>query len=111
VIDAVVYFSLAAAAAVLLLGVTDLIISWRVALAAKNTLAVTAARLGPERTKDDSQNSILGPADLKGALDALAAFANALKDLDRSARLLLLSLAFVTIAAASAGVGAIADAV
>ncbi len=43
--------------------------------------------------------------------EALAALATALKDLDRTSRLFVLSLAFFAVAAAAAGVGEIANAV
>lgn len=49
--------------------------------------------------------------DFKGQWEALAALATALKDLDRSTRLLLLSLAFMAVGAATTGLTDLASAV
>lgn len=49
--------------------------------------------------------------DFTGAWNALAALAAALKDLDRSSRLFLMSLAFLAVAAVGAGFDSVAEAI
>lgn len=69
--------------------------------------AVTPPELG-------NKNEVAGPVtnqSISTAVDSLAKLAGALKDLDRIAQMFTLALGFLSIAAVSAGVDAIAGAV
>lgn len=108
--DAVTWFSLFAAAILFILGAADLMTSWKTTKAAKD--AVTKAAAVAESANENATTlQEQSAVDFKGAWEALAALATAMKDLDRSARLLVLSLAFLAVAAVAAGAGEIAAAV
>src|SRR4051794_38708624 len=108
--DVVVWFALSAAAILLLLGLVDLAVTWPATRATKDAVAKAAMVAESSNNNADTlkQQSAI---DFKGAWDALASLTTALKDIDRSSRLIVLSLAFFAVAAVASGVGEIADAV
>jgi hypothetical protein len=108
--DTVTWFSLAAAIVLFLLAAIDVGLSWATTKAAQDAVAKAAAvaQQANENSETLQQQSAV---DFKGAWEALAALAAALKDLDRSSRLFVLSLAFLAVAAVGAGMGEIADAI
>lgn len=108
--DVVTWVSVLGAAVLFVLGVVDLALSWRTVQTAKGAVAKAAA-IAESSNADAATLEAQSAVDFKGAWEALAALAAALKDLDRSSRLFVLSLAFLAVAAAASGVGAIAGAV
>ena len=110
-IGIVVFFSLAAAGILLMLGLADLAISWRASDAAMKAVVTEVATLTRQSRDDTGTLDTQAAIDVKGAWEALASLAAALKNLDRSSRLVVLSLAFIAVAAFAAGVGDIAEAI
>lgn len=108
--NVIAWVSVVAGVILFLAGIGELIVSWRtntnVRAAANN-----AAKVGEDVNKTPGSLEEHAGIDFKGQWEALAALATALKDLDRSTRLLLLSLAFLAVAAASSGVAEVASAV
>jgi hypothetical protein len=92
------------------LGAIDLALSWPTTKAAQGAVA-KAASIAEHTNENAATLQEQSAVDFKGAWEALASLATALKDLDRSSRLFVLSLAFLAVAAAAAGIGEIADAV
>ncbi|MFG3602509.1 hypothetical protein [Micromonospora chersina] len=108
--DMVTWVSLVAAAILFILGAVDLVMSWGTTKATKDAVAKAAA-VAESTNENATTLQEQSAVDFKGAWEALAALATAIKDLDRSARLLVLSLAFLAVAAVAAGAGEIAAAV
>jgi hypothetical protein len=106
----VTWFALSAASVLLILGLVDLAITWNTTNAAKDAVGKAAAIATVSNENADTLQA-QSAVDFKGAWEALASLAAALKDLDRSSRLFMMSLAFFAVAAAAAGLGEIADAV
>jgi hypothetical protein len=110
VTDAVTWVSLIASATLFTLGVVDLCLSWKAVKLVKS--AVAKAALVAEGTNENEERLKQQAAiDFKSAWEPLAALALAIKDLDRSSRLLVLSLAFLAVAALTSSTGVIAAAV
>src|ERR1700742_324078 len=102
--------SIVASAILFAAGMYELVTSWRTnaqVRAAADKAATVSERVNENTATLAEQAGI----DFKGQWEALAALATALKDLDRSARLLLLSLAFLAIGAASIGLTDLASAI
>ncbi|MCA2211377.1 hypothetical protein [Jidongwangia harbinensis] len=108
--DHVAWVSLVAAALLFLLGMADTALSWHTTQTAKKAVA-NAAAIAKENNKSSTTLEQQSAIDYKGSWEALASLATALKDLDRSSRLFVLSLAFLAVAAVAAGTGDIATAV
>jgi Flp pilus assembly protein TadG len=108
--DVVAWLSLSAAGILFILGLVDLTLSWRAASTARDAVA-NAATLAQDSTASTATLEQQSAIDFKGAWEALASLATAMKDLDRSSRLFVLSLAFLAVAATAAGLGEIAGAV
>lgn len=88
----------------------DLIQSWTTASSTKAALknaAEIAKRTNPNSDELEKQSAV----DFKGSWEALAKLAAGLKDLDRSSRLFVISLAFLAVAAVAAGTGEFSSAV
>ncbi|GGQ83247.1 hypothetical protein [Couchioplanes azureus] len=106
----VTWASLLGAAILFLVGAVDLAISWRTTKTAKDAVAKAAA-IAESTNENVATLREQSAVDVKGSWEALAALATAIKDLDRSSRLFVLSLAFLAVAAAAAGIGEVAEAV
>src|SRR5207245_468193 len=91
-------------------GMYELVTSWKTngQVRAAADKAATVSQTVNEDTATLEEHAGI---DFKGQWEALAALATALKDLDRSTRLLLLSLAFLAIGAAGIGLADLASAV
>ncbi|MGJ4844691.1 hypothetical protein [Leifsonia sp. Le1] len=107
--NVIAWFSMIAASIVFLAAVIDLVTTWSGRQKATNAVAA-----GSEKVKDiaeatpgsDKAKEYAG-IDFKGSWEALGSLATALKDLDRSSRLFMLSLAFLAVAGATVGLQAI----
>lgn len=88
----------------------ELVISWRANSRVRDATDQAAAMSEKASESKQTLEEHAG-IDFKGQWEALAALASALKDLDRTTRLLLLSLAFMAIGAASLGLTDLAAAV
>lgn len=88
----------------------DLITSWG---AVSNTKSAATKAATNAKNSDGTQEGLQEQAgtNFKEAWEALASLASALKDLDRSSRLFVLSLAFFAVAAASVGLSDVAEAI
>lgn len=119
-VQIVAWVGIVGAAILFIVGLVDLITSWAETTAAKTVLkeAATQAKEASEKaaeitdsTKTDEEKKALkeyAGLDLSGNWEALAKLATALKDLDRSTRLFVLSLAFLAVSGATVGLDAIA---
>jgi disulfide bond formation protein DsbB len=103
----VVVLSLVLGAIAFLAGGYMLIIEWRVQQQL-NKAAKNASRDIMTPPADVSDSPIKAQGGIDSAVNAIANLAKAIKDLDRSGRLLIISLAFLAIAAAAAIGGAAA---
>ena len=108
--ELVVGSSIAMAIVLFAAGLIDLIQAWSTRKTTKEAVEAAATLAKSANADTDSLKAQSAP-DFTGAWNALAALATALKDLDRSSRLFLLSLAFVAVAGAGAGIDGIADAI
>jgi hypothetical protein len=99
--NVVAWTSVIASGVLFLAGLFELVVSWRTNSQVR-TAADNAAKVGAFNKDPGSLEEHAG-IDFKGQWEALAALATALKDLDRSTRLLLLSLAFMAVAGATIG--------
>jgi len=106
--DLVAWASVIASIVLFLAGIYELVISWktngRVRAAADSAASVSGSVTANTETLAEHAG-----IDFKGQWEALGALATALKDLDRSTRLLLLSLAFMAVAAAIVGLESVGE--
>src|SRR4051794_14350106 len=110
---AVAALALALSLVTFIVGCVDLKQSWNSSKVAKAAIE-TAAKRSEETTSTtvpDDQLQKQSAIDFKGTWEALGKLATALKDLDRSSRLFVLSLAYLAVAAAAAGAGEISNAI
>lgn len=107
--DLIAWASVGASTVLFLAGMYEIVISWRTN--GKVRAAADKATTTSQSVADDTTLEAQSGIDFKGQWEALAALATALKDLDRSTRLLLLSLAFMAVAAATVGISDVAAAV
>lgn len=106
VTDVVVWAATAAGVVTFLMGVLE----WFESRSAKSKVKHAADSAGVVATEQNASPENLarhGSVDFKGQWEALAALAKALKDLDASTRLLVVSLAFLGVSGATAGLEAI----
>lgn len=105
-IDFLTLASVIAAIALFLLGLVEYVRTFAATKDVKDATANAAARakeVNASAAALEQQSAI----DLKGHWEALAALATALKDLDRSTRFFLLSLAFLAVGGTTLGLDAI----
>lgn len=95
---------------VFLFALMDLIHSWKPRADTKNALA-SAASKAKSSTAEGGGLQPQAASSFKDSWEALASLATALKDLDRSSRLFVVSLALLALAGAALGVDSISDAV
>lgn len=106
--EIIVWAALIAAAALVVLGIVDIILKWKSESATRDAIAKAAEQaedVASKKTKTELEE--YASVDLKGNWEALASLATAIKDLDRSSRLFVLALAFVAVAGGTAGLEAI----
>jgi hypothetical protein len=109
VTDAVSIVAIVASALLFLAGLVDIATSWTAAKA--TAVAIQRAATTAQQTNESAATlEAQSATDFKGAWEALASLASALKDLDRSTRLLVLALAFLAVAATASGLGELATA-
>lgn len=95
---------------VFLAALADLVQSWRPRADAKDALA-SAASAAKTSTRDTGGLQPHSSSNLKESWEALASLATALKDLDRSSRLFVISLALLAVAGTTLGLDSVSDAV
>lgn len=111
-VETIANVSVAGATILFIAGLVDLLMSWGDTKDVKTAVkdgakqARDVAQKAEESTSNDSLQEYAG-LDLSGNWKALAELATALKDLDRSSRLFMISLAFLAVAGATVGLDAI----
>jgi exopolyphosphatase/pppGpp-phosphohydrolase len=93
-----------------IIGCVDLYQSWNTNKITKDAIK-NAAEVSKTSTASAEELQKQSAIDFKGTWEALGKLATALKDLDRSSRLFVISLAFLAVAAAAAGAGEISNAI
>lgn len=108
-IEVFAWISSGAAAAVFALGVIDVILSWRPRRDATRALANAASEAKSISESEGGLQQHSNTQSLKSSWEALASLATALKDLDRSTRLFVISLALFAITGTTLGVETVTD--
>lgn len=107
--DVISWVGLIGAGILLLCGVVDLVVTW----STKSRIRQVTDSVAEGASNQAPANGGLQPQsviDITDSVDAIAKLAAALKDLDRSSRLFVLSLTFLAVAAAATGLNDIAEA-
>lgn len=112
VTDVITWGSLGAAGVLFCLGVAEMWWSRSTRLDARTTAKEAAARAKEMAAQTDAQG-LQGASvtELSNLWEGLSKLATALKDLDRSSRMFVLSLAFLAIAAGANGLENVAEAI
>ena len=97
---------------VFLIAVVDLVLSWKPVADTKTALG-TAASAAKADTAQGNKGGLTphSAPNFKDSWEALASLATALKDLDRSSRLFVISLALLAVAGVTLGLDNVGDAV
>lgn len=107
--EAISWVGLVGAGILLICGVVDLVVTWSTKSKIRqvtDSVAEGASQVAPNTGGLQPQSV----ADVTDSVDAIAKLAAALKDLDRTSRLFVLSLTFLAVAAAATGLNDIAQA-
>lgn len=107
--EAISWVGLIGAGILLICGVVDLVMTWSTKSKIRHvtdSVAEGASREVPDTGGLQPQSAV----DITNSVDAIAKLAAALKDLDRTSRLFVLSLTFLAVAAAATGLNDIAQA-
>lgn len=110
-IDTFAWIATAMSVIVFLIGVVDLILSWKPKADAKAALGKAAAKAKEVTAVEPEGDLTPQSATLKESWEALANLATALKDLDRSSRLFIVSLALLAVAGVALGLDNVGDAI